>query len=471
MARARRPTDRNFDSPSDYARVGCSVMPDETDLASWTTEALVELAQRGDDAAYRQLHQRYNDRLLRGLRLSVPPDLADDAAQEAWVRAYERLGDLDQPSAFFSWLAAIARNSARSVLRGPQRRDVQLDDTERMSVDRQADPYQVAEIKERQEAARSALSKLPNRQRRALQLRWIDGWSYQQIAAITGQSLSAIETLLYRARSNFHRQYESSLSGVEASDDVACYKVRSHIRRLGEGQLSERRRIRVLNHLDRCVRCRTVHDELGETWKTRAWLPFVPMPAALRDLLSSLTSRFGSLGGQTLAPAHLAGGVALAATVGLAITTVNPEEPRAETADSAGAGLAQTTVPAAAASAVTHSEAPIERVGQVEPVISVPEPYTEPSLTAPAQHVVASSVRSPAGEDPDRPLAAQSGQSEVGGVVEDTTTLLVDAIGLVGELTSAIASQPIAQGALAVVDEVVSTTGDLVSSLLGDALP
>ncbi|HEX5939658.1 MAG TPA: sigma-70 family RNA polymerase sigma factor [Dehalococcoidia bacterium] len=447
-------------------------MPDETDLASWTTEALVELAQRGDDAAYRQLHQRYNDRLLRGLRLSVPPDLADDAAQEAWVRAYERLGDLDQPSAFFSWLAVIARNSARSVLRGPQRRDVQLDDTERMSVDRQADPYQVAEIKEREEAARSALNKLPNRQRRALQLRWIDGWSYQQIAAITGQSVSAIETLLYRARSNFHRQYESSLSGVEASDDVACYKVRSHIRRLGEGQLSERRRIRVLNHLDRCVRCRTVHDELGETWESRAWLPLIPMPAALRDLLSSLTTRFGSFGGQTLTPAHLAGGVALAATVGLAITTVNTEEPRAETGDSAGAGLAQTTVPAAAASAVTHSEAPIELVGQVEPVISVPEPYTEPNLTTPAHHAVASSVVSPAAaERADTPLAAQPGQSEVGSVVEDTTTLLVDAIGLVSELTSAIASHPIAQGVPAVVDEVVSTTGGLVSSLLGDALP
>ena len=74
----------------------------EADLSALSIDKLVALAREGEDAAYRELHERLNTRLLRGLSLSVPAELAEDAAQEAWLRAYERLGDLEKPESFFS---------------------------------------------------------------------------------------------------------------------------------------------------------------------------------------------------------------------------------------------------------------------------------------------------------------------------------------------------------------------------------
>lgn len=286
----------------------------EADLSALSVDQLVVLAQEGNDPAYGELHERLNARLLRGLSLSVPRELAEDAAQEAWIRAYERLGDLDKPESFFSWLATIARNSAKSVLRASDRRTTYLVGSETSS-DPNADPYEAAELREREEAARSALDSLPERQQKALRLRWIDGWSYRAIANLTGHSVSAIETLLYRARSNFHRHYESALSGLEAADGVACYKMRAQIRRLSDGALSERRRARVLSHLDHCARCRDVHDRMGEVWPSRGFLPLpvFPVPALLRQAVASIASRLSPAGHQ------LGSFVGASGTVGAAI--------------------------------------------------------------------------------------------------------------------------------------------------------
>jgi RNA polymerase sigma factor (sigma-70 family) len=419
---------------------------------SLTTAELVELARAGNEDAYAQLHERYNRRLLAGLRRSMPAELAEDAAQEAWIRAFERLRDLDQPDSFFPWLATIARNSARTALRAFDGRTINLGDWERETLDSQTDPYRVAELREREAAARAALRRLPERQRRALQLRWIDGQSYRAIATATGQSVSAIETLLYRARSNFHKQYESALSGLEPSDDFACYKIRSHIRRLSEGLLSERRRVRVLSHLGRCERCRAVHERMGESWETRGWLAGLPLPALLRDLVAWLGARFAPttphLGGS--AAAHLGSGVLAGAGVAAVIMasadgtpqgpSVTNEEDRTPPVQSMpasfdAADLAASPPGEADSGLVTHSNSTgMTSTGSIA-MSGAPSEPAGSAATSPPPAPAEVSQDVAAGEEVDLLLA---GVTEV---VNDATTLVGGAVAETQQLLTATLAQ------------------------------
>jgi RNA polymerase sigma-70 factor (ECF subfamily) len=434
-------------------------MHEERDLSDLPASVLVRLAQAGDEAAYGHLHARLNERLLRGLRLSFTAELAEDAAQEAWIRAYERLGDLDSPDSFFAWLATIARNSAKSILRAPEQRTIYLAGSE-VQVDPTADPYEAAVLREREEAARSALARLPQRQRRALRLRWIDGWSYRAIANLTGQSVSAIETLLYRARSNFHRQYESALSGMEAPDGVACYKMRSHIRGLGEGTLSERRRTRVLTHLSQCARCRNVHEQMGETWETRAVLPALPLPAVVRDLLSSIAARFtpashhlGSFvpGGQVGAIAIGTAGVLAALTISGQGVTEGPETV-AEQTPAQRANVATKSLPEAPSPVDTTRPA---EVGQAS---------TEAAVDVPVDSVRATSTHAatvPSADEGQKLATADAVEDSA-----DATRTVTDVLAPVGQLAGAILEEELIQGTLATLDEFLGAVTDPVLDLL-----
>jgi RNA polymerase sigma factor (sigma-70 family) len=133
--------------------------------------ATVVAARRGDPAAWRALHERY-ERLIssvaRAHRLGHHD--VEDVRQTTWLRAVEHLDRLHEPACIGPWLASIARRECLRVLRGAAR--VHACDQE--VIERQADvaPPPDSELlaTERREAVRGAITTLPHRDRRLLGL-------------------------------------------------------------------------------------------------------------------------------------------------------------------------------------------------------------------------------------------------------------------------------------------------------------
>lgn len=173
----------------------------------------------GDAAAFEELVLRYQARLLTVLEHLVGNrELAEDLAQEVFLRVF-RARERYQPEARFStWLFTIANNVASNALRSKsRRREVGVpdksngSDTHAFGLDQMAKaasalmPTRALDKAESAEIVRLALESLNERQRLALLLSKFEEMSYQDIAETMGLSVQAIKSLLSRARVNLER--------------------------------------------------------------------------------------------------------------------------------------------------------------------------------------------------------------------------------------------------------------------------
>lgn len=170
----------------------------------------VRAVQAGESESFRYLVERHKDRVYGVLmRLTADPQLAEELAQEAFVRAYRGLGAFRGESRFGTWLVQIAVNLARDHMRS-RKRDVvvSLDalverdgDAEFLEDKRpQYDP--LAEISERELRRRfeEALESLPPGYREVFVLRHIQNISYEDIQKMTGDSVGSLKVRAHRAR-------------------------------------------------------------------------------------------------------------------------------------------------------------------------------------------------------------------------------------------------------------------------------
>jgi RNA polymerase sigma-70 factor (ECF subfamily) len=165
---------------------------------------LIAAAKQGDAAAYGSLVRKYQDRLCSSL-CYVCGSLADaqDAAQEAFLRAYLKLDSFTGASAFYTWLYRIAVNAVMSEKRKERARLAreqtrsQQDELLRERVDRADDD---ALRTERIEQVRSALDSLGIAHRTILVLREIDNCDYEEISTILKIPVGTVRSRLHRAR-------------------------------------------------------------------------------------------------------------------------------------------------------------------------------------------------------------------------------------------------------------------------------
>lgn len=153
------------------------------------------------DAHFQRLY-RYLD------RLSGEPELAADLAQEAFVKLYRRGALPDAPEA---WLVAVAMNLFRNVKSARTRRRRLLTSSrgEGVHSDPPPSPGEAADAEESRRRVRSAIDRLPERERRMLLLR-AEGYSYRDIAAALELNEASAGTLLARARRAFRESYEDA---------------------------------------------------------------------------------------------------------------------------------------------------------------------------------------------------------------------------------------------------------------------
>lgn len=176
--------------------------------------AWIDQALAGDRAAFGQLVRAY-ERPIYNLtyRMLGDPQEAEDAAQETFIRAYTRLSTYQRERKFVNWLLSIASHYCidrlRRRARAPQ---LSLDDPlPPQWLSSEADrPDQVVNQKIQQERLRRVLERLPPDYRVVIILRYWHDMSYEEIAATTGCTESAIKSRLHRARQMMAQQLEAA---------------------------------------------------------------------------------------------------------------------------------------------------------------------------------------------------------------------------------------------------------------------
>lgn len=173
-------------------------------------EELVGRSRRGDDEAFRVIFERYA-RPVTGFILGMvgQPALAEELAQETFIRAHRKLPTLREPARLSTWLFGIAKNVAREALAERQaavRRSAGATGEEVLQVsDRAPLPDEQLFVKELHRAIGRAFLKLDDDKRMVFTLRVFQHRSYEEIVEITGFSLSKIKTDLSRARAEMRR--------------------------------------------------------------------------------------------------------------------------------------------------------------------------------------------------------------------------------------------------------------------------
>ncbi len=167
--------------------------------------ALVERCQAGDSAAFGNLYARYYERLLRFcLRRLNDRHEAEDAAQEAFARAWKALPRFAGERRFYPWLTVIAGNICTDMLRRRSRStptdDLELTAQHPVGVVGEDTSEELVLAAVDGELVNRALDRLSTRHRHVLAMREGSGWTYQQIADHEGVEIGTIETLLWRAR-------------------------------------------------------------------------------------------------------------------------------------------------------------------------------------------------------------------------------------------------------------------------------
>ena len=171
---------------------------------------LVERAQRGDKHAFELLVEKYQRKLGRLLaRFIRDPAEVEDVTQEAFIKAYRALPAFRGDSAFYTWLYRIGINTAKNYLmalgrRAPTSTEVEAEDAEGYEEGEQLrdinTPESMLLSKEIAQTVNATIEQLPEELRAAIQLREIEGMSYEDIARIMDCPIGTVRSRIFRAR-------------------------------------------------------------------------------------------------------------------------------------------------------------------------------------------------------------------------------------------------------------------------------
>ena len=162
---------------------------------------LVRRIRGGETALFELVMRRYNQRLFRLLRSLLRDEAeAEDVLQDAYVRAYAHLGQLEQPERLASWLTHIAVHEAKARLRRRGRFADVKEGPLRAVPSPSSDPEQEMLGKQLQRVLISAIDDLPVGYRTVFVLRDVEGMSTAEVSESLRVSEQAVKMRLHRAR-------------------------------------------------------------------------------------------------------------------------------------------------------------------------------------------------------------------------------------------------------------------------------
>ncbi len=158
--------------------------------------AIVARCRRGETAAFEALVERYQRLLFTvALRMLGNYDAASDAAQNAFVKAYQKLESFDTSQRFFSWIYRILVNECLNARRDEHPHEALAPDL--AGVDSPADLF---EVEERRQRVQAAILALPLEYREVVVLRHFTGLSYDEIAETLHVPAKTVKSRLHTAK-------------------------------------------------------------------------------------------------------------------------------------------------------------------------------------------------------------------------------------------------------------------------------
>ena len=175
---------------------------------------LVRKSQFGDKAAFEQLVIRHQELVFSlAYKLTGNREMANDVAQEAFIRAWKAIEKFRGDSTFSTWIYRITVNTAWTLRKKAKKHNtLNIDDTyEPIVIDEKKDPELVAINSDLSSVLVNALDKIPIEQRIIVELKNIEGRSHKEIADYLDISVTAAKVRLHRA----HQKLRQILEEVE----------------------------------------------------------------------------------------------------------------------------------------------------------------------------------------------------------------------------------------------------------------
>ncbi len=186
----------------------------------------------GDERAFRTFFELYFPRVYRFAlpRLRGNEDTAKDVVQSTLINAMRKLDAWRGDASLFTWLCQICRREIADHVRSQQRRSskvVLIDDSdevraalENIEAPASDDPLRRADSAELKRLVHAVLDRLPNRYGEALEMKYVEGHSVEEIGQRLGIGHAAAQSLLARARVAFRDGLEA-VFGAAAADVLA----------------------------------------------------------------------------------------------------------------------------------------------------------------------------------------------------------------------------------------------------------
>jgi RNA polymerase sigma-70 factor (ECF subfamily) len=178
-----------------------------------TDQQLIEELKLGRDWAFKSLVDKHQQRIYNTcLGFVKNPEDADDLTQEVFIEVFRSILKFRMESKLSTWIYRIAVTKSLESLRSRQRKKrfavfYSLFDSEKKAYDPPDfnHPGIIAENKERSKVIFEAMDKLPESQQTAYTLHKLEGLGYEEIAEIMQKSVSSVESIMHRAKSNLQK--------------------------------------------------------------------------------------------------------------------------------------------------------------------------------------------------------------------------------------------------------------------------
>lgn len=177
---------------------------------------LVEQARAGDRHAMSALYHKYDRRVYSvARRLTGDDDVAQDVAQDAWIRAFQKLDMFRGDASFGTWVYRIATNAALNRLRSVSRRS-----EAESAAEWTGRAASIDDVVLNQRLLQEALDRLPKGYRTVLVLHDVQGMKHDEIADMLGVTIGTSKSQLHKARARMREMLAPTTMKSEAETDV-----------------------------------------------------------------------------------------------------------------------------------------------------------------------------------------------------------------------------------------------------------
>lgn len=179
---------------------------------------IINRLRKGERQAYTQLIDRYKDRgFSLALRILKNREDAEEALQDAFVRAYNGLRDFKGASSFGTWFYRILYNTCLTAVSRRRRQDMLSEVAEMDDADLSAVPeggnsaMDAIENRDLMERVDGTLSRLPAKYSGIITMFYLQELSYAEISEVTGMPVGTVKTHLFRARALLQKEVQKDI--------------------------------------------------------------------------------------------------------------------------------------------------------------------------------------------------------------------------------------------------------------------